>query len=63
VAVALSTYEEQEEEEEGKSACKALYKKMGIPLHHNIRSMKQKYFYEFKGLPCEKKSMRRKRKN
>lgn len=34
---------------ERKSACKAFYKKR-IPLHHKIRSMKQKYFYEFKGL-------------
>lgn len=36
------------EEEGRKSACKALYER--IPLHHNIRSMKQKYFYFYMNL-------------
>ena len=41
---------DEEEENKTKNACKALYER--IPLHHNIRSMKQKFYFscEFKGL-------------
>lgn len=47
---------EEGDEEEGteKNACKALYER--IPLHHNMRSMKQTFYFscKFKGLQKKK---------